>query len=635
MQFNKNVIQFEQGWMIFLVCIIGAAMVWGAVQLSNTNAPIDRFGNGVNYLADVNAEYDVQQILGLHELKWEKESREQLSFGMADHPYWLRFDLPVATNSQPRLLEVDYALLDKIEIWFFSGTRLISDLHLGDSMPFERRPIQHEKFIFPVPASEQSLRVIIKVQSDGTLRLPIRLWEKDTFLVFNGEHSVVMGLFFGFMMAMALSNLFFFVTTRSMTFLSYCGYVVCLALTLATLHGLGYKYLWPESLWLQSRSVGIFGSGTLLFALIFSNQLLEVQQHSRILFRALRAFTLLMFIAVILSLIIPYFIFIKLFLPLLSAAVLLIYTVGVLLWYKGIKLARFYTIAWTALLVSGFVASLDNWNLISFDTPSHYLLIFGATVETFLLALALALSYSHQRQKMFDSQELALQQERMAREAQEGILKVKEEAQAELEYKVEERTLELEIALRELSETNRELEQKNTMDALTGIRNRAYFDKKYLAEVRRSRREQTSLSVVMLDIDHFKSINDKYGHLIGDESIKLVAKILQSSLKRPSDDVCRYGGEEFALILPNTELDGAQQLVEAMRVEVEATALENESTVVNMTISAGICSAVARTMEDEKNIMELADSALYQAKQQGRNRICVSQVEENTPITQE
>ena len=98
--------------------------------------------------------------------------------------------------------------------------------------------------------------------------------------------------------------------------------------------------------------------------------------------------------------------------------------------------------------------------------------------------------------------------ERMARQAQDEMLKVKEEAQDELEYKVQERTLELEIALRELSETNRELEKKNTTDALTDIRNRHYFDKKYLAEVRRSRREQTELTVAMIDVDHFKSIND-------------------------------------------------------------------------------------------------------------------------------
>lgn len=616
-----------------MVCLLGIAMVWGAVQLSNSHTPLQRFGQGVHYLADSQAQYEVNDILALPGLAWEVEEREQISFGMADYPYWLRFELSETSANSSLLLEIDYALLDLVDIWFYQDNLLLSNFQLGDSMPFSQRLIEHEKFLVPVPQSSGPLTVVVKARSDGTLRLPIRLWEKDTFLVFNGEHSVVIGLFFGFMSAMALSNLFFFVTTRSYTFLSYCGYVVSVALTLATLHGLGYKYLWPDSLWFQSRSVGIFATATLFFAFIFSNQLLEVKLHSRILHRTLNISTIITGLSVLLCMLIPYSIYIKLFLPMLSVSVVIIYSVGMLLWYKGIPLARFYTIAWTALLISGFVASLENWNLISFDTPSHYLLIFGATVETFLLALALAISYSHQRQELFDTQALALQKERLAREAQENILKVKEQAQAELEYNVEERTLELEIALRELSETNRELEQKNTMDALTGIRNRSYFDKKYLAEVRRSRREQTELSIAMIDIDHFKSINDNYGHLVGDDCIKLVADVLQRNLKRPSDDVCRYGGEEFALILPNTDLAGAQQVLESMRTELESTPFLQDSIQVNMTLSAGLCTTVVHSMEDEKNILEHADTALYSAKQKGRNQIRVSLI--NKKITAE
>lgn len=631
--FSTDTVKLHQSWMVFLVCLLGIAMVWGAVQLSNSQTPLKRYGEGVQYLADTQSQYDVREILTLPDVAWEVEDREQMSFGMADYPYWLRFELIQSNNDSPLLLEVDYALLDKVEIWFYQDNRLIAATSLGDGMPFSERLIEHEKFLVPVPVSSQALTVVVKAQSDGTLRLPIRLWDKETFLVFNGEHSVVIGLFFGFMSAMALSNLFFFVTTRSYTFLSYCGYVVSVALTLATLHGLGYKYLWPDNVWLQARSVGVFATATLFFAFIFSNQLLEVKLHSRLLHRVLKISTWVSGCAIILCLLIPYSIYIKLFLPMLSISVLIIYSVGILLWYKGTPLARFYTIAWTALLISGFVASLENWNLISFDTPSHYLLIFGATVETFLLALALAISYSHQRQELFDTQALALQKERMAREAQEDILKVKEEAQAELEYKVEERTLELEIALRELSETNRELEQKNTMDALTGIRNRSYFDKKYLAEVRRSRREQTELSIVMIDIDHFKSINDNYGHLVGDDCIKLVADVLQRNLKRPSDDVCRYGGEEFALILPNTDLSGAQQVVEAMRAELESAPYDQDGIVVNMTLSAGVCTTIVQSMEDEKNILEHADNALYNAKQNGRNQVSVSLI--NQKITAE
>lgn len=626
-------LKFDQSWMIFLVCLLGAVLVLGAVRLVNTNTAMQHIGLGVAYVEDPQAHLSIENIINTADLDWQTGQEKQLSFGMTNHPVWLKFELPASANQSEQLLEIDYALLDNIHIWFYSSGKFVAEHQLGDSKPFNERLLRHEKFLIPLPESPGELQTVLRVQTGGTLRVPIRLWEKDTFWLFSGEQNALMGLFFGFMTAMGLSNLFFFITTRSFTFLTYCGYAICVALTLATLHGLSYKYLWPNSIWLQTRGVGLFATGTVFFSLIFTNQLLNVRRYSPILYQLLKWSSSVFLVAIILSVILPYSIYIKMFLPLLSLAALLIYFVGSYLWYKGVRIARFYTLAWSVLLVSGFTSSLDNWNVIALDIPSRYLLMFGAAIETFLLALTLAISYSYQRQTLFDSQALALQEERLAREAQEDILKVKEEAQEELEYKVEERTLELEIALRELSETNRELEKKNTMDALTGIRNRAYFDKKYLAEVRRSRREQTELSIVMIDIDYFKTINDGHGHLVGDECIRFIADLLKKNLKRPSDDVCRYGGEEFSLILPSTGQEGALQVVEAMRAEIEATSVSTSSGPINMTVSAGISTAIVRTVDDESRILEDADKALYQAKEQGRNQVCVA--EKNTETSQE
>jgi diguanylate cyclase (GGDEF)-like protein len=249
----------------------------------------------------------------------------------------------------------------------------------------------------------------------------------------------------------------------------------------------------------------------------------------------------------------------------------------------------------------------------------------GASIETSLLALILALRYGQQRQDTFDAQELALSLERKTRSTQEKTLDLQKSAKLELEYSVQERTLELQIALRELSETNRELEEKNTLDALTGIRNRRYFDKKYTAEVRRSRRERTEFSVVMIDIDHFKRVNDEYGHLVGDECIKFVANTLQNALKRPSDDVCRYGGEEFALILPSTDLEGAHCLVEQLRRDIQDRPVVAAGQTVTLSISAGIASAIVDPTQAEDALLAFADQQLYLAKNTGRNRVQAAQ----------
>ncbi len=190
-----------------------------------------------------------------------------------------------------------------------------------------------------------------------------------------------------------------------------------------------------------------------------------------------------------------------------------------------------------------------------------------------------------------------------------------------LEDNIQSRTLELQFALSELAEKNRALEEQNTLDALSGVRNRAYFDKKLLAEMKRSRREQRPLALVMLDIDHFKQINDEHGHLAGDAVIRGVAQRIQALLKRSSDHICRYGGEEFALILPNTDAEGAVALAEQIRQAVADTPFDTEIGALTVQISAGCYAVVTDPAMAGADYIQAADQALYRAKHQGRNQV--------------
>ena len=287
-------------------------------------------------------------------------------------------------------------------------------------------------------------------------------------------------------------------------------------------------------------------------------------------------------------------------------------------WYKKVHLARFYTLAWTSLLLSCLMACLEHLNLISLTISSNYLLMLGVIIETFLLALMLALSVNHQRRQLFRAQREALRKEREMRAVQDDVLAQQNNAQEELEYSVQERTLELEIALRELSEINRELEEKNTLDALTGIRNRRYFDKKYLAEVRRSRRERTELVVAMIDIDHFKKVNDEHGHLAGDKVLISTVQCLQAIL-RPYDRIYRYGGEEFLLCMPGTTPEEAREVTERMCHAVAAQRIQPDGfdNILQVTASLGV--AMLDPSRSVEASIESADNAMYRGKKSGRN----------------
>jgi two-component system cell cycle response regulator len=185
-----------------------------------------------------------------------------------------------------------------------------------------------------------------------------------------------------------------------------------------------------------------------------------------------------------------------------------------------------------------------------------------------------------------------------------------------LEERVEARTKELRIS-------NRQLAKLSMTDPLTLVSNRRHFDVVLKNEIDRLQRTRAPLSLIMIDVDHFKSVNDNYGHVTGDECLRQVGALLQHFVQRPSDLAARYGGEEFAIILPETDAHGAQILAEHLRQEIAKLNITNNNANHNLHITASIGVAsvvVTRTMKAD-DIVQIADSQLYQAKVSGRNRV--------------
>lgn len=174
----------------------------------------------------------------------------------------------------------------------------------------------------------------------------------------------------------------------------------------------------------------------------------------------------------------------------------------------------------------------------------------------------------------------------------------------------------------ELKRSRDLLERLTTQDHLTGINNRRRFDDFLAAEWHRAARGRVPISLISIDIDHFKPYNDHYGHPQGDQCLIQVAKTLASSVTRPTDLVARCGGEEFACVLPSTDSAGAINLAEQMRAGVLAQALEHahSATHNHVTISLGVATLVPQADESPQALVDLADAALYEAKSAGRNR---------------
>jgi diguanylate cyclase (GGDEF)-like protein len=164
-------------------------------------------------------------------------------------------------------------------------------------------------------------------------------------------------------------------------------------------------------------------------------------------------------------------------------------------------------------------------------------------------------------------------------------------------------------------------------DSLTHVANRRKFDIRLREEMKRHQRHQDELSLLMLDLDYFKAINDTYGHQAGDIALRKVGKILCDTL-RESDFPARYGGEEFVVILPQTREEQAWMLAERLRKAIEKTSFRFGKKNFRVTASIGIASLMPGTLEPPEALLQKADEALYRAKANGRNMVCASAIEE-------
>ena len=162
------------------------------------------------------------------------------------------------------------------------------------------------------------------------------------------------------------------------------------------------------------------------------------------------------------------------------------------------------------------------------------------------------------------------------------------------------------------------------LDGLTGVFNRRYFDQQLSTEWARATRNQSPLSLILLDVDFFKLFNDRYGHQAGDDALRTVSNALKTCLRRPADLVARYGGEEFACVLPETSYDDALQLAHELERRVRELALPHQSSSVAevLTISVGLATRAGNTDGDVRDLVGLADNLLYKAKHTGRGRVC-------------
>jgi diguanylate cyclase len=558
------------------------------------------------YYEDKTGRYSIDDIRNLSNQQWRQQANRQVSFGYSSSSFWVKLSLENTHNSKlDRLLEVAYAPLDFLEIYLFDDDQLLQQVYLGDKQSFDRRLIKHRFYLLPVSFSpDQTLDVFIKVRTDSAVFAPLYLWDSKEHYQQDQAIMLVQGLYYGIALVMLVYNLFNFVVTREKNYFYYVGFTLSLPLFLASMNGFAFQFLWPEATVWNDKAIIFFLNSMFLFVALFTSSFLELSdQKHRLIKSYYRIIILCCAVMTLLSLVLPYQ---EMITPSVLATPLLcisFFLTGVYRWYQGNKSARYYSIAWFCMLLGGIVMALSKWNVLPYNAVTQHATQFGSALEIIMLSVALAERFHREKQKSFV--------------AHQETIRVQQEAYIFLEERVSERTRELRLA-------NEALERFSSTDAMTGLKNRGAFDRLFNDAYIQALKHQYPLSLVVIDVDHFKQFNDNYGHLVGDECLKMVAQCINETVTRPEDIKARYGGEEFVLVLPNTYSEGAVKVAEKVRHAIAESNLEITGKLVQVTASMGVYSKVPDSNDSQDYFFEKADGALYKAKESGRNRTEVS-----------
>ena len=596
--------------------------------LVSANVP-DRveLSHGMHWYADQdNALASLEALLRVEEgLDWRETQGDGISRGFNSTPHWFRITVPPVGSSRAvtRYLQIPEPLLNRIEVFVVRNGETLKHETMGIDQPFPERPLKHRDFITPLSLSKVApTRIYLRVQTNGSLQVAPVLWTPEAFTEQDRTDSMTSGLFYGVMLVMLLYNLFIYFVVRDRSYLHYIGYVGAFTLFMGSLHGDAFQYLWPHFPAWQETSVTFSVAALGLVGILFTNSFLKLRRHWPPVHRAFSAMLVVSVLLSALSFFMAYEISIRVNSLHGILIMLFILFVSMGMWLKGYRHARYFVLAWLALILGTLALALSKFGVLPWNRMTANGAQIGAVMEVVLLSFALGDRINHERAERFQAQQRALTAAEEAKTAQEELLEAKEAANQELEERVRERTHELEHALEKLETANQFLEGVSRTDQLTSLNNRHHFVHRHHDEYRRAHRNQYPLSVILMDIDHFKWFNDTYGHIAGDECLKAVSEALAHGVSRADDTLARYGGEEFIVLLSNTTKEGAIVVAERLRKSVAELVLQFAGQTVPVTISVGVADLIPADLTNPEQLIQNADDALYAAKEQGRNRVC-------------
>ncbi len=558
---------------------------------------------------------DPERTLGLPDVRargeqFQPHSADVLNIGYTSAGHWVRFRL-INKGTEPvsRYLEFRSLFADQLTLYQPQAGNGYEKTESGRLVPPPERPYSARNFVFPITVPPESDRhYYLYVDSADTLTIPLYLHTNEGLQQTQLTSRSWLTFFQGLIVTMMVFSLFLLVILRDRVYGYYIGVIVVhQGLFFTLFNGLGYQYFGLESAWWSREALSLLVSLAMWMIMQFTRVLLNTREQQPRFNRLVLAVQSAALVIAGLSLFVDYYISIRLANPLASVTALTLWIVGWNSLRKGNPAARYFLIAWTLLIVGGLAYSLKSWGLVPSTVYTEHGWQIGAAIEAIFLSLAIANRISAE-----SLQRIRLQYE--AQNAQAEALEMQLRANETLEQNVQERT-------EELREANRKLQQLSDTDQLTGISNRRSLERYLHHTFERAIVSGTGIALLMIDVDHFKPVNDTHGHQVGDDCLRVIAERIRESTRWPADMVARYGGEEFCVVLPYSDRQTAINAGERIRASIAAKPLPTRVGQLRLSISVGIYAAVPVANESAEDFLQRADEALYRSKQEGRNRV--------------
>ncbi|WP_193165264.1 diguanylate cyclase [Microbulbifer hainanensis] len=522
--------------------------------------PITSLTSHLSLLEDNGGELTFSQIQSPeHADQLRPWTQPSANFGYSRSAYWVAFTLRNPSDrSLALLIKQDYPLIDYLDFWEQGDGGNWQHIATGDRRPFASRPLALRDFIFPLTLPPHSQRTYyLRFASQGAINIGLSVSSESAYLPHLEMEQLLLGIYYGGFLVLVIYNLFLFLAVRDRAYIFYMGYVLSYGLYFGALNGVSFQLVLPRQPWIANEFLVVLLGVTLIFGIQFGREICAGRQLAP---RTDKFARLLLFTMIPLTFAAPFFsyrLMITTFtiFALMSCVVLMV--MGAISLMRGSISARYFMVGWITLLSSVIVYVFKTFGLLPHNGFTHNAFQVAALIEMVLLSLALGARVN-------------------------------------------------------------EIRKRGYTDELSLLYNRRFFDEQFPREFHFASRSGTALSLLMLDLDHFKAINDRFGHRRGDLAIRTIGQLIGKYSRKPVL-ACRYGGEEFAILLPRTSTSEATVVAERLVKKVAELDINGSS----LTISIGVASFEQDNFDAPVQLLEAADRALYCAKQDGRNRVFV------------